>query len=130
MVWLQRIIIMNHEMHGCVHEHACMHVFLESCVACHTFCRHVLGEIFFDYMNKNSAWVKVHWCMLINYACCSYVAKFKLACLLKTKGHFWYSKFWRYALLVWKEALRYVVCMCCLIVLLCDRCIRFGQCDL
>ena len=44
-----------YEMHGCVHEHACMHVFLESCVACHTYCRHVLGEIFFDYMNKNAA---------------------------------------------------------------------------
>lgn len=24
-----------YEMHGCVHEHACMHVFLESCVQLH-----------------------------------------------------------------------------------------------
>ena len=40
-----------YEMHGCVHEHACMQV----CVAFHTYCRHVLGEIFFDYMNKNAA---------------------------------------------------------------------------
>ena len=53
-----------YEMHGCVHAHACIHVFLESCVACHTYCWHVLGEIFFDYMNKNAGRVKIHWCKL------------------------------------------------------------------